>query len=63
MVKALYETEECPMCDGKGTALPDCEECGGHGRVDVAGEWEDCPDCQNLPCEMCGGRRNKRRRF
>jgi DnaJ-class molecular chaperone len=61
--KALYSEEECPMCEGKGTQVPDCETCDGKGKVRIDSMWEDCPDCLNQPCEMCGGRRIARRRF
>ena len=64
MPKPIYDDEECPLCDGKGTADPNCPSCNGVGRIRIyAGEWGDCPDCLNEPCEMCGGRRQQRRRF
>jgi hypothetical protein len=63
MPKPIYPEEECPLCDGKGTAVPDCEECDGKGWVLIDGVRDDCPECLNLPCDMCGGRRLKRRRF
>jgi DnaJ-class molecular chaperone len=64
MPKPIYPEEECPLCDGKGTKDPECVTCMGKGRIKVHDEWMDCPDCENEPCDMCGGYlRHLRRRF